>query len=115
MFFIIVFALLFAGLQIPGYIVDILDIDNPSPAQPQNPKPFKLADNSDNQVYSNLFGICLGLFLAPIDAVSVRHSFLCASNPPGKMSAEPDEESQVQNQTNHSTSWRAHHQVLLKL
>ena len=41
-FFIIVFALLVAGLQIPGYIMDIrkIDMDNPSPAQPQNPKPY---------------------------------------------------------------------------
>ena len=40
-FFIIVFAFLVAGLQIPGYIMDIrkIDMDNLSPAQPQTPKP----------------------------------------------------------------------------
>lgn len=45
-FFIIVFALLVAGLQIPGYIMDIrkIDMDNPSPAQPQNPKPYATRD-----------------------------------------------------------------------
>lgn len=46
-FFIIVFAFLVAGLQIPGYIMDIrkIDMDNPSPAQPQKPKPY--AANED--------------------------------------------------------------------
>lgn len=41
-FFIIVFAFLVAGLQIPGYIMDIrkIDMDNLSPAQPQTPKPY---------------------------------------------------------------------------
>ena len=41
-FFIIVLAFLIAGLQIPGYIMDIrkIDMDNPSPAQPQKPKPY---------------------------------------------------------------------------
>ena len=41
-FFIIIFALLVAGLQIPGYIMDIrkIEMDNPSPVQPQKPKPY---------------------------------------------------------------------------
>ena len=41
-FFIIVFALLVAALQIPGYIMDIrkIDMDNPSPVQAQKPKPY---------------------------------------------------------------------------
>lgn len=41
-FFVIVFALLVAGLQIPGYIMDIrkIEMDNPSPVQPQKPKPY---------------------------------------------------------------------------
>ena len=41
-FFIIVFALLVAALQIPGYIMDFrkIEMDNPSPAQPQKPKPY---------------------------------------------------------------------------
>lgn len=41
-FFIIVFALLVAGLQIPGYIMDIrkIEMDNLSPVQPQKPKPY---------------------------------------------------------------------------
>ena len=42
LFFVIVFAFLVAGLQIPGYIMDIrkIDMDNLSTAQPQNSKPY---------------------------------------------------------------------------
>ena len=42
LFFVIVFALLVAGLQIPTYIADIrkIEMGNPIPAQPQKPKPY---------------------------------------------------------------------------
>lgn len=42
LFFVVVFALLVAGLQIPSYIADIrkIEMGNPTSAQPQKPKPY---------------------------------------------------------------------------
>ena len=42
LFFVIVFAFLVAGLQIPTYIADIrkIEMGNSAPAQPQKPKPY---------------------------------------------------------------------------
>ncbi len=44
LFFVIVFALLVAGLQIPNYIADIrkIELGNPAPVQPQKPKPYAI-------------------------------------------------------------------------
>ena len=54
-------------------------------------KTFRLADSSDNQVYSNLLSIYLGLFLAPIDAVSVhqQHMLRLSVNFPRKQRLAP--------------------------
>ncbi len=42
LFFVIVFAFLVAGFQIPTYIADIrkIEMGNSAPAQPQKPKPY---------------------------------------------------------------------------
>lgn len=44
-FFIIVFAVLAAGLQLPGYIMDIrkIELGNPTPATVKKPKPYDAA------------------------------------------------------------------------